>query len=71
MILLCGVLGLECAPKTVTKTEYRDVLVPVRCNVSVPPRPEYNPDPVMGVVDLCEYAEKLEALLNVCAGGGR
>jgi hypothetical protein len=53
----------------VTKVEYRDVLVPVRCNVAVPPRPPYNPDTVMGVVDICEYAEKLEALLTICAEG--
>lgn len=52
-----------------TKVEYRDVLVPVRCNVAVPPRPPYNPDTVMGVVDICEYAEKLEALLTICAEG--
>lgn len=51
------------------RTEYRDVLVPVRCNVSVPPRPGYNRDPVMGVVDLCEYAEKLETLLKACTEG--
>ena len=55
----------------VTKIEYRDVKVPVRCNVGVPPRPEYNHDPVMGVVDLCEYAERLEVLLKTCVEGGK
>ena len=49
-----------------TKIEYRDVKVPVRCSVSVPPRPVYNSDPVMSVVDLCEYIEKLELLLKTC-----
>jgi len=45
------------------------VLVPVRCDVQVPERPRYGDDPVMGVVDLCEYAEKLELLLKICTGG--
>jgi len=62
-------MGLNCAPKTVTKIEYRDVYVPVRCNVSIPPRPAYNPNPVLGVVDILEYTEKLEVLLNTCVGG--
>jgi hypothetical protein len=59
----------SCAPRAVIKTEYRDVMVPVRCNVTIPPRPIYNGDPVMGAVDVLEYAEKLEALLKVCAEG--
>jgi len=69
--MLCFVasMGLSCAPRAVTKVEYRDVYVPVRCNVSIPPRPGYNADPVMGVVDLCEYAEKLEMLLHTCTKG--
>jgi len=53
----------------VTKIEYRDVLVPVRCNVTIPPRPTYNGNPVMGVVDILEYTEKLEALLKACTEG--
>jgi hypothetical protein len=40
----------------------------VRCDVTVPPRPTYNADPVMGVVDILEYAETLEALLRACVG---
>jgi hypothetical protein len=50
----------------VTRIEYRELKVPVRCNVTMPPRPAYNPDPVLGVVDILEYAEKLEALLKAC-----
>jgi len=63
---------LNCAPRTVTKVEYRveyrDVLQPVRCNVTIPPWPVYNGDPVMGVVDLCEFTEKVLLLLNTCIG---
>jgi len=61
-------MGLGCAPKTVTRIEYRDVYIPVRCEVQMPPRPAYNPDPVMGVVDILEYTEKLELLLKTCTG---
>jgi hypothetical protein len=59
-----GFMG--CNKAVVTNTVYRDVNVPVRCNVTVPPRPEYNPNPVLGVVDLLEYVEKLEVLLHTC-----
>jgi len=52
----------------VTKTEYRDVLVPVKCNAPMPPRPAYDGDPVMGVVDLLEYTEKLELIIKACTG---
>jgi len=62
-------VGLNCAPRVVTKIEYRDVKVPVRCNVSIPPRPAYRGDPTMGVVDMLEYTERLETLLKVCAKG--
>ena len=71
-ILCCVAFTASCA-RTVIKTEtvtvYRDVKVPVRCDVSVPERPRYNGDPVTGVVDLCEYAEKLEGLLRICTEG--
>jgi len=68
LILFCAVTT-GCS-KVVTKIEYRDVAVPVRCDVAVPPRPAYNADPVMGVVDILEYAETLEALLRACVGAG-
>ena len=62
-------MGLNCAPKTVTKIEYRDVMVPVRCNVVVPPKPERNPDRVLDISYVYEYADKLERLLRVCVEG--
>jgi len=52
-----------------TKVEYRDVKVPVRCEVHIPPRPAYNDDTVMGIVDILEYTEMLETLLRVCVEG--
>jgi len=67
-MLCAGIMASGCTTKTVTKIEYRDVKVPVRCDVAIPPRPAYNPDAVMGVVDILEYAEKLEALLRACVG---
>ena len=65
---ICCAIFTACAPKTVTKIEYRDVFVPVKCNAPIPQRPEYNADPVMGVVDLLEYVEKLELVIKACTG---
>jgi hypothetical protein len=67
LITFCAAFtGLNCVPRTVIKTEYVEVKVPVRCNVTIPPRPTYNSDPVMGVIDVLEYTEKLETLLKAC-----
>jgi len=44
-------------------------LIPVRCNVTAPQRPAYNDNPALGVVDVLEYAETLEALLKICVEG--
>jgi hypothetical protein len=68
LITLCAVFT-GCAPKVVTNTVYKDVYIPVRCNVTPPPRPQYNPNPVLGVVDILEYVEKLELLLKTCTEG--
>ena len=66
MIFCAGIMG--CAPKVTTKIEYRDVYVPVKCNAPVPEKPAYNPDPVMGVLDILEYVEKLELIIKACTG---
>jgi hypothetical protein len=68
LLMLCAVF-MGCGSKVVTRVEYRDVMIPVRCNVAVPPRPTYNPNQVLGVVDMLEYVETLELLLHNCAGG--
>jgi len=62
------VTAASCSPKIVTKTvvEYRDVYIPTKCNVTIPTRPEYRHDAVLGLVDLLEYIEKLEALFGAC-----
>jgi len=60
-----------CSPKVVVKTEYREVKVPIKCSVTRPSRPAYNPDPVLGVVDILEYCEKLEVLLRGCTEGDK
>jgi len=71
MLCFAAFMGLNCTPRTVTRVEYRQVYMPVRCNVAVPPRPAYNGDPVAGAVDLCEYTEMLEILLHTCINGGK
>jgi hypothetical protein len=67
LLILCCV-ALQCT-RTVTKIEYRDVYIPVRCNINIPDRPAYNPNTVMGVINVLEYCEKLEVLLKTCTGG--
>lgn len=66
LLFLVLLSGCACKPEIVWKTEYRDVYVPVKCDVSMPDRPEINEDAVIMVLDLVGYAAELEALLEVC-----
>lgn len=52
-----------CATREVIVTQ--DVYIPIKCDVSVPERPiqkEY----VNDVINIIEYVEKLEAVVDVC-----
>lgn len=57
-----------CAGPGQTEYIYKDVYVPVRCQIIKPVRPVYQPDPVTATVEILEYTETLETLLNICTG---
>lgn len=51
---------------TETKTVYQDIYVPVKCKYKIILRPKKEDDIVINTINLIEYIEKLENILNVC-----
>jgi hypothetical protein len=56
---------MGCATKTVT--EYITVEVPVKCSIEIPAKPvKEDKDITLTVIDVLEYAKKLETALKGC-----
>lgn len=56
-----------CASKdVVVKTEFKDVYIPVKCEVKLPPKPKYNPLNLQSVKDIAKYYEIVELELKRC-----
>lgn len=45
---------------------YKEVKVPVQCDVVLPQRPKITQDTVSNTVELISYSKSLEELLKVC-----
>lgn len=67
LLILTAVFFTACAPKTITKEVI--VKVPVKCEVEIPKRPERVKNASENVVNILEYTEKLEALVEMCVNG--
>ena len=52
------------------RTEYKDVLVPIKCKVSLPAKPKFDSSNMQSAVELAKYYQTCEALLKECAGVG-
>lgn len=66
LLLLCLLLLNSCAPKTITVTEFKEVKVPVKCQVAWPDRPTRQSPVALWVSDLVSYTLQLEAALKAC-----
>lgn len=53
-------------PQIVTKIEYQDVLVPIRCINKMPNKPKYNHEDMQTARKLMEYYKTCEELLRGC-----
>ncbi len=54
-------------PQIVTKIEYQDVLVPIRCINKMPNKPKYDYEDIQTARDLMEYYKTCEEILKSCA----
>ena len=63
ILLFIGILLFGCSRQTV---QYQLVNVPVKCDVTIPPKPVYTGDVLSDNAKILEYSEKLKASLQRC-----
>ena len=66
--IFCAVLFSGCAakPNIITKTEFQKVIVPVRCEVELPQKPNFDPENLVSAQELAAYYAQIEVLLIAC-----
>ena len=69
-LALCVSLSGCAAKPAMVRTEYKDVLVPIKCKVTLPAKPKFDPDNMQSAVELATYYQTCEALLKECANVG-
>ena len=69
-LALCVSLSGCAAKPAMVRTEYKDVLVPIRCKVSLPAKPKFDSSNMQSAVELAKYYQTCEALLKECANVG-
>lgn len=58
--------GCSAKPETITKTQYQDVYVPVKCQVKMPEKPKFDKKDLESARALAVYYRQVEALLMEC-----
>lgn len=64
--LLLAFFMLGCSNKT--QVIYKEVKIPIKCNVDKIPKPAYSDNLIQDLKNLAVYAELLEKDLNFCIG---
>lgn len=60
--------GCTNQPEVVYRTVYKDVLVPVKCDITLPIRPIQTDSPVLNTLNIIEYTQTMEIALKACRG---
>ena len=67
LVIFCIVIILwGCATKKETAVEYKQVLIPVKCKVKIPEKPQIEENPIKMNLSILQYAEKLEIAIRNC-----
>jgi conserved domain protein len=69
-LALCVSLSGCAAKPAMVRTEYKDVLVPIKCKVSLPAKPKFDSSNMQSAVELAKYYQTCEALLKECVDVG-
>lgn len=69
-LALCVSLSGCAAKPAMVRTEYKDVLIPVKCKVNLPAKPKFDSSNMQSAVELATYYQTCEALLKECANVG-
>ena len=67
IIVLLG--GCASKPEILTKVEYQEKVIPVKCNATIPEKPFYDPSDLQSAKDLSIYYSRVEATLKGCIDG--
>lgn len=67
LILSYAVLFIGCAkPETITITQYKEKLTPVKCDIALPNKPTLNLNNPHNHTDIIIYYKQIESLLKGC-----
>lgn len=69
-LALCVSLSGCAKPAPLVRTEYKDVLTPIKCKVSLPEKPKFDSSNMQSAVELAKYYQTCEALLKECVDVG-
>lgn len=59
-------LGLSSCSVSSGTIQYKEVKVPVACQIEIPERPKMTDDTVVNTIELITFTKNLEELLKVC-----
>lgn len=60
------IIGLSSCSVSSGTIQYKEVKVPVKCQVEIPKRPAMTDDTVVNTIELITFTKDLEELLKVC-----
>ncbi|WP_169785065.1 hypothetical protein [Campylobacter curvus] len=68
VFLLFALFFIGCAdkPEIITKTQYQDVYIPVKCQAKMPKKPKFDKEDMQSARALAVYYRQVEALLMEC-----
>ena len=69
-LALCVFLSGCAAKEPIVRTEYKNVYIPIKCEVKIPAKPKFDPNNMQSALELAKYFQTCEALLKECAGVG-
>lgn len=58
--------GCSSKPEIIVKTQYQEVVVPVKCLTQMPHKPTYRVDDLNSATELAKYYNEVEILLQGC-----
>lgn len=65
LVVVFAMLSAGCAKPEII-TEYKEVAIPLKCQVEFPKKPKFDKDDLQSVKDLAEYYALVEELLKAC-----
>ncbi|MDU6827738.1 hypothetical protein [Campylobacter sp.] len=59
-------IGCAAKPEIITRTQYQDVYIPVRCQAKMPEKPKFDKKDLQSARALAVYYRQVEILLKRC-----